>query len=73
MGFFDFGDKAMIKTIAKRLKIGITQLANELDSSHGIATPLARGLASKSLVPIQFRCIPTRELSITHIPEPNRK
>lgn len=46
MGFLDFGDKAMIKTIAKRLKIGITQLANELDSSNGIATPLARGLAS---------------------------
>ena len=46
MGLFDFGDKAMIKTLAGRLIIGVGQLGEELDRSGGKATPLAKGLES---------------------------
>ena len=45
MGFFDFGDKAMIKTLAGRLMVGVDQLAREFDHSGGTSTPMARGLA----------------------------
>ena len=44
MGLFDFGDRAMIKTIASRVLIGISQLGSELDRSRGMATPMAKGL-----------------------------
>jgi len=45
MGFFDFGDKAMVKTLAGRLLVGVDQLAREFDRSGGTVTPMARGLA----------------------------
>jgi len=46
MGFFDFGDKAMIKTLANRVLIGVGQLGNELDRSGGKVTPMTKGLES---------------------------
>jgi hypothetical protein len=44
MGLFDFGDRAMIKTLAGRLMIGVKQLDEELNRSGGKTTPSIRGL-----------------------------
>ena len=44
MGLFDFGDKAMIKTKAYHVNVGVMQLANELEKSNGILNPTIRGL-----------------------------
>lgn len=46
MGLFDFGDRAMIKTLASHVWGGVGQLGGELDRSGGKVTPMARGLAS---------------------------
>ena len=45
MGLFDFGDRAMVKSIANRVNIGIGVLANELDHSNGVASIAAKGIA----------------------------
>ncbi len=46
MGLFDFGDKAMIKTKAMRVNIGLMQLANELDKNNGTKSPAVVALSS---------------------------
>jgi hypothetical protein len=45
MGLFDFGDKAMVKSIATRVNIGIGVLTNELDRSNGVASITVKGIA----------------------------
>ena len=45
MGLFDFGDKAMVKTIAMRIMNSIGHLVDKIDRNNGVATSYERGVA----------------------------